>query len=237
MRRVLAVGDHGRSEGGNGRILAIRSWVLAFGAAIAIAIGAALGMPAHAATNPSETFVQTNIDKGFAILNNRSLSDSARRSQFRSFLLQLTDLRRIAAFALGPAARTASDGDKQAYYAAFEDFAVAVYNVHLAKYRGQTLKVTGSHVRAEDDVVVSTQISDPNSSSEPIKVQFRVRKNDAGSLVVVDMNVEGVWLAQSERDDFSAYLSQHGNSVPQLTAYLKQKAARISSTGRMSDGN
>lgn len=234
MRRTLAMSDYGHDEGGNGRLLAIRSWALAIFAVAAIVIGATLGMPAHAATNASEQYVQTNIDRGFQVLNNRGLSASARRDQFRQFLLQLTDLKRIAMFALGPAARTASDAEKTAYYAAFEDFAVAVYDVHLSKYRGQTLKVLGSQQRAADDVVVNCEVSDPNKpDAQAIKVAFRVRKSDAGGLTVTDMQVEGVWLAISERADFTAYLQQHGNSVPQLTAYLKQKAQRIASTGHM----
>ena len=57
--------------------------------------------PALAAT-PAEAYVQQNVQKGLTILNNHSISDSQRRSQFRDFLTGLTDIRRIAVFTLGP---------------------------------------------------------------------------------------------------------------------------------------
>jgi phospholipid transport system substrate-binding protein len=171
----------GHMDARQARILTIRSWVLAFSAIAAIVIGAVLGAPANAAANPAEAFVQSNIDRGYNILNNGSLSREARRQQFRQFLTTLTDLKRIGHFALGPAARQASDADKQAFYEAFEEYAVAVYGVHLSKYRGQTLKVTGSQQRSTDDVVVNAQVVDPrNPDAQPIKVAFRVRKNDSG---------------------------------------------------------
>ena len=218
------------------RILAIRSWVLALSAVAAIVIGAVMGAPANAAANPAEAFVQQNIDKGYAVLNG-SGGGQARRDAFRQFLTGLTDMKRIAAFTLGAAGRSVSDSDKQAFYQAFEDYAVAVYNVHLTKYRGQTLKVTGSLQRAADDVVVNAQVVDPNRpNAETIKVAFRVRQT-GGNYSVTDMNVEGVWLSISERADFQAYLQQHNNDVKQLTQHLTEMARQIESSGRMVHGS
>jgi phospholipid transport system substrate-binding protein len=231
MRRALVAGEAGNT---NRRLLVIRSWVLAISAVAAIAIGALLGAPANAAPNPAEGFVQQKIDSGYNILNNRGLSAQARRTQFRQFLLGLVELKRIANFTLGPAARTTSDGDKAAFQDAFEDYAVAVYDAHLSKYRGQTLKVTGSQMRAASDVVVNAEVVNPNKpDAARIKVAFRVRKDSENRMVVTDMQVEGVWLAISQRDDFGGYLQQHNNSVPQLTAHLKRMAQRIERTGRV----
>jgi len=236
MRRDLVARDFVARDITNNRLLAIRSWVLALSAVAAIVIGAVLGAPVNAAVNPSEAFVQSNIDKGYAILNNSALSAQARRDQFRQFLLTLTDLKRIAAFTLGPAARTASESDKAAFYDAFEDYAVAVYDVHLSKYRGQTLKVTGSQERSADDVVVNADVVNPaKPDAEPVKVAFRVRKAPDGHLIVTDMQVEGVWLSISERADFESYLQQHGNSVSSLIAHLKTAAQKIEASGRMPD--
>ena len=233
MRRVLVAGQE---TDPNRRFIVIRSWFLAFSAAMAIAVGAFLGAPANAAANPAEAYVQANIDKGYAVLNNRGLSATARRQQFRQFLLSLIDLKRIATFTLGPAGRSASDAEKAAFYDAFENYSVAVYDAQLSKYRGQTLKVTGSQMRSKDDVVVNAEVVNPNNPDQArIKVAFRVR-NTGGGMTVTDMNVEGVWLAISERADFESYLQRNGNSVGKLTAHLNQAARRIESTGRVTSG-
>jgi len=180
-----------------------------------------------AAASPAETFVQQNIDKGYAILN-ASLSDEQRRAQFRTFMLGLTDTRRIGMFTLGQYANGASKADLDKFTDAFIDYAVAVYESRLSKYKGQTLKVTGSSERAADDVVVNADVVNPNSSNgQPFKVGFRVRKTADGRPIITDMQVEGVWLALSQRSDFTGFLQQHGGSLAALTENLHMQAQQI----------
>lgn len=187
--------------------------------------------PAKAAANPAEAFVQQNIDRGYAILNNTSLSDEQRRAQFRDFMLSLTDSRRIGMFTLGPYATSASKDDVEAFIDAFGDYAVAVYESRLSKYKGQTLRVTGSAQRAADDVVVNTDVIDPNTpNAQPIKAAFRVRRTADSRPIVTDIQIEGVWLALSQRSDFTGFLQQHGGRVAELTSDLKRQTQMLRST-------
>ena len=39
---------------------------------------------------------------------------------------------------------------------------------------------------------------------------------------MIDVAVAGVWLSIEERDQFSAFLSQHNNSIPALVQHLNQ---------------
>ena len=95
-------------------------------------------------------------------------------------------MKRIADFTLGQYRRSASPADLAAFDAAFQNYAVAVYQSYFAKYAGQTLKVTGSQARAPDDFIVATALIDPNdhSGQPPLEVDFRVR-TDTGKPVVI----------------------------------------------------
>jgi phospholipid transport system substrate-binding protein len=183
------------------------------------------GWPALAANNPAETFVDDNIQKALDILNNKSLSVDQRRSQFEGFLLSLTDMKRIADFTLGQYRRGLSPSDLAAFDAAFQNYAVAVYQSYFAKYAGQTLKVTGSQARAADDFIVSTALIDPNdhSGQPPLEVDFRVR-TDTGKPIVTDFSVEGIWLALEERDQFTSFLGQNGGNIASLNSHLNDLA-------------
>jgi phospholipid transport system substrate-binding protein len=187
--------------------------------------------PARAAS-PAETFIDQNVQKGLAILADKSLPEQVRRDKFRAFLLNLTDLKRIALFTLGPARRTASEADKAAFVDAFRDFAVTIYETRLGSYSGQTLKVTGSQPTGRGDTIVHTTLVDPRASSsdQNLPVAFRV-SNSNGKMVVIDVNVLGVWLAIEERDQFSSVLGDHGNSVPALIAHLKDLTVQMRAGG------
>lgn len=196
--------------------------LMALGATACLAVS----LPAQA--NPAEDFVQGNINKGLAILNNRQLSTEQRRGEFENFLLGLTDMKRIADFTLGQYRRTASPADLAAFQAAFQNYATAVYQSYFSKYAGQTLKVTGSQTRTPDDFIVSTQLIDPSdhSGQEPLEVDFRVR-TDRGKPVVVDFSVAGIWLALNERDQFTAFLGQNNGNIPTLVAHLGDLAKQF----------
>ena len=192
---------------------------------MAVAAATSLSVSAPAQANPAEDYVQGNINKGLAILNNKQLSTEQRRVQFEGFLLGLTDMKRIADFTLGQYRRTASPVDLAAFDAAFQNYAIAVYQSYFARYAGQTLKVTNSQSRAPDDFIVATQLTDPNdhSGQPPLEVDFRVR-TDTGKPVVTDFAVSGIWLALEERDQFSSFLGQNGGSIPTLITHLKDLA-------------
>lgn len=202
-----------------------------------LVLAAGFAAPAEAAT-PAEQFVQTNVEKGLAILNNKKLSDEERRTEFRDFLLSLASLDRTARFTLGRAVRTATPEQVEAFTTAFRNYAIAVYQARLAAYSGQTLKVTGSTERAPGDYVVSTILVDPNASSDkqPIQVDFRVDKRH-GKFKVLDVSVVGVWLAIEERDQFTSFLAQHNENVPTLTKHLNELAEKIAAGGSAANGD
>lgn len=181
-----------------------------------------------AADDVAGQFVQENINKGLAILNDSSLSPEARRDQFASFLLGITDVRRIALFTLGQYRRDASPADVDAFVNAFRNYALAVYQSYFSKYSGQQLKVISSHERAPGDYIVSTNMIDPNSSEKPLQIDFRVR-TDGGNPVLVDFAVQGIWIALEERDEFVSFLGQNNGSIPTLISHLDQLATRFKS--------
>src|SRR5262249_48504161 len=143
-----------------------------------------------------------------------------------------TDTKRIGAFTLGQYASSAPKADVDAFTNAFTDYAVAVYESRLSKYKGQTLKVTGSTERAADDVVVNADLISPNAGAtgQTFKVAFRVRKTSEGRPIITDMQVEGIWLALSQRSDFTAFLQQHNGNVQALTDDLKRQTAGLSTS-------
>ncbi|HEY0107002.1 MAG TPA: ABC transporter substrate-binding protein [Rhizomicrobium sp.] len=178
-------------------------------------------------TAPSEALVSDNIQTGLAILKSGKLTQVQRGAQFEAFLLGVTDLKRVSAFVLGSYGPKAAPAERDAFAAAFQSYAVAVYRSFLGKYAGQTLKVTGSRQNAPGDDIVTTTLVDPDDrGGQPLEIDFRVR-SDTGKPAIVDFAVGGIWLALEERDQFVAFLGQNGGSVPALIAHLDALRAKI----------
>jgi phospholipid transport system substrate-binding protein len=181
---------------------------------------------AAGANTAAEVFVQQSAGKALAILKDTTLSETGKHARVEDLMSSLLDLKRMAMFTLGPAARTASPADLDLYIHAYHDFARASYSTELSAYMGQSLKVTGSSQRVAGDFIVNAQVSDPNDTSDgPTPVNFRVLDEGGGRLALVDASVAGVWFTVAERDDFRGFLSQNGGDVSKLAAHLKELSA------------
>ena len=195
-----------------------------FLAALVVTLGLSI-RPAEAAA-PAEQFVADSVQKAMGILNNAALSKEQRKAQFQDFLLTLTNIQSIGRYTLGQYRRSASPEDLTAFDAAFKDYALSVYQSYFAKYSGQALKVTGSTELGADDIMVKTVTVDPKKpQAKPYEVNFRVQ-TVGGRQVVSDFSVEGVWIRELERNDFTSYLGQKGGDLKALNAMLKQKATQ-----------
>jgi len=198
-----------------------RHFLLGAGA-LTVPFVSSFASPAWAA-NAAEDFVSGSIQSGFDILNDRAASQTARRERFASFLLELTDARRVALFMLGRYASTASPADLDAYVAVYQDYAMAIYQSYFTLYSGQSLRVTSSRERAPGDFVVATNMVGPGSA--PMEIDFRVRTDGAKPLLV-DVGVAGIWLAPAQRDEFLSVLAKNNGDINALTAHLRAMRQR-----------
>ena len=189
---------------------------------ILLGAGALILVPALAseawAQNAAEDFVRGNIQAGFDILNDKTAAPAERRDRFASFLLNLTDAKRVALFLLGRYAEGASQEDLDAYVAAYQDYVLSIYQTYFQLYAGQTLRVMSSRERAPGDfIVVTNMVGQPSMAME---IDFRVRTDGAKPLLV-DVAVAGVWLALAQRDQIQAVLAQNNGDIKALITHLR----------------
>ncbi len=186
------------------------------------------------ATTPEAAFVQQNIERGYAILNDRSLAPQQRTDKFRDFLSHLMDTRRIATFELGPYVRTSTDGDVAKFADGLGDLIASLFQHDLAGNPGETLNVTGSVVRGPDDVIVTTILTgSPHANGQPVNMSFRVRKDAAGAPSIVDFQFEGISMAMSQKRDFYAWLQQRHGDVGALGTDLHARARKMRDEDRL----
>ena len=87
----------------------------------------------------------------------------------------------------------------------------------FAEYGGESLRVTGS--RADPDgVIVSSQIIRPQGL--PIAVDWRLGLSD-GHYKIIDVIVDGVSMALTQRSEFAAMIQRNGGQVAGLLAAMR----------------
>lgn len=177
------------------------------------------GSPARAEESPAQ-FVQALGDTALNSLTDKSLPRAEREQRVRQLLNANFDIPTIGRFALGPHWREASESQRQEYLALFENSLVGAYTNRFEDYAGQTLRVSGFTPDGEKDAIVASQVLQQDGPA--VSVQWRVR-NEAGTLKVVDVLVEGISMSITQRSEFVSIV-QRGGNVQALIALLREKS-------------
>jgi phospholipid transport system substrate-binding protein len=181
----------------------------------------AAAQSARAERDPAaEAFVLSEANKVLAVLGDRSMSVEAKKKTFRALIDEVADVPKITGYVLGKYRRSLTDAQFRDFSVAFREFANTVYESRLGAYKGETLRVTNSIIRKPGDVVVTSEVVG-GQTRQPLKVLWRVLKGDDGRWRAVDVQVEGVWLAVTEQQDFVSTLDNAHGDINVLIAQLK----------------
>lgn len=127
----------------------------------------------------------------------------------RKYALPYVDMEKTTRLAAGQNWRKATDKQKQELVNAFTNTLIRTYSGAFKRISADTtitIKPFRGDVNA-DDAVVRTSISQSNSA--PIDVDYRLSR-DSNGWQVYDLNVEGIWLIQNYRNQFTQEINRNG---------------------------
>lgn len=194
------------------------------GVAFAFVLSLALVPAAHAAQVPEE-FVAKLADDAFSTLRDTSLSETARLEKFRALLSLGVDLPRVGRFVLGQHWRRANTDQQKEYQALFSEYVIASYAGRLKEYTTSKVVIKKAADNGNGEYLVTSIVTQPGNPA-PIRVEWRLRE-DHGQLRVIDLIIEGISMALSQRSEFSSLISSNGGDLTVLLARLRDVASTI----------
>jgi phospholipid transport system substrate-binding protein len=198
----------------------MRSRVILFVPVIALAL--ALSLPsarALQATDPS-ALISNLVGEAIANITDRKEAESDREMKFRALLETGFDIPRISRFVLGRYWNAASDEQRQRFAGLFEEWVVRTYSARFKEYSGEVIRVIGTRAESEISTVVTSQFSSANGAP-PAKVEWHVRKQADGSFKIIDVSVEGISMALTQRDEIASVADRNGGSADGLNRALE----------------
>lgn len=167
---------------------------------------------AFAASSSAESYV-TSVGNG-VIAAARANSVS----QFRSLLKANADIAAIAIYSLGPYRKSLTSNVKSEYYGLVESYIAKVFQQNAKKLAGQSLQVKGT-TDAGDSVLVKSVLDMGGGGVMP--VTWRLVKR-GGGYRIFDVNVDGIWLASTQKTNFVSVLKKNNGNIQALLDYLRK---------------
>lgn len=167
--------------------------------------------PATAAT-PAEKFVERVGNSVLAAARAGSVSS------FRSVMSRNAAISTIAIYSLGPYRKKLPASRKREYYALVKNHISGVFAKHSKKLAGRSVKALSSRTKGRS-VIVKSKVA--FSSGKKSNVTWRLIKR-GNSYKIFDINVQGIWLASTQKTDFTSVLRRSNGDINALFSYLKK---------------
>lgn len=191
--------------------LRLAAAALALPMALVIGAGGMLPARAQAATAPDgfvEGLTKEILDK---IRGDKEIQDGNPRriSDFvDATIMPHVNFERMTSLAVGRGWRQASPEQQKRLMSEFRVVLLRTYSGALAAVKDQTVRMRPFRGSASDpEVVVRSEIVQPRG--EPVQLDYRLEKaGDAWK--IYDVNVLGVWLVETYRNQFAQEINAHG---------------------------
>lgn len=193
------------------------STALVVALAISLAVSAAEAAPS---TDPAD-FVRDFGDRVIATAADDSLPSGQRQVVLERLLREGIDARRIGRFVLGKYGRRMTDAQRAEFDRLFTAGIVAIYSRHLGSYAGEALEVRGAQPRGERGAIVSSRVI--RASGPAVSVEWHLR-DDAGTWRIVDVVIEGISMALTQRAEYTAVIRASDDGMEGLIARLRTQA-------------
>ncbi len=184
--------------------------------------------PAAQATPPegAKSHIETLGQQAISTLQRADIGLAEREALFAGVLEQGFALQLIGRFVLGKYWRTATPEQKADYQRLFTRFVIKTYAARIGGFSGTTFKVTKTVPVGEEDVLVTTQIDRP--SGAPLVAGWRVRLIE-GQHKIIDVMVEGISMAATQRQEFSSVVKSRG--LAGLLEILRARTQTLAASG------
>lgn len=197
-----------------------RQFLLAASAACLVLVGRSAS--ADASLSPAE-FIAGLGDRAVSALTGPGLTQAEREKRFRELLDTHFDVPAIGKFVLGRFWRSATEAERQEFLRLFEELLVRSYARRFAEYSGERFEVKDVRKDGGGHAIVQSIVIRPQA--ENVRVDWRVA-SDGQDFRIVDVIVEGLSMAVTQRDEFASVIQSKGGKVAGLIDVLRAKVGQ-----------
>ena len=168
------------------------------------------------------TYVMTMTKNAIDTLTSQSISQQEKELQFGQLFDKNFDVPSISRFVLGKYWKQASTDQKKKFIKTFRNYIVKTYSSRFNEYSGEQLQLLNTENESNPKIfLVHTALE--RQDAPIIKVDWRIGKKK-DRFVILDIIIEGISLAITQRSEFVSVIDQNEGNIDQLISMLKEKS-------------
>ncbi len=177
-----------------------------------------------AAASESEVrqFVDAVTSDIIAVVTSKSTT-SQKADRLQNIFQSNSNPPAIARFVAGRYFRDASAADQERFVSLFERYMSFFYADAMQEYSGEELEISNVQDAGKKGFVVVSKVA---NRQPPLTVNWQVKPSKSG-LKVIDLQVEGVSMLITWRNEFAAIIQNNGGSLAAASDDLQARLAKF----------
>ncbi|WP_138379937.1 MlaC/ttg2D family ABC transporter substrate-binding protein [Luteithermobacter gelatinilyticus] len=162
-------------------------------------------------------FIENITARALEVMRDADMPQEEREQHFREILHDGFAVDKIGQLVLGRHRKKATPQELQTYHDLFPEFLIKVYATRLSKLETKDIVIGRIIPHGSKDLFIRSQVID--DKNETFDVDWRVRPYGDSGYKILDIKIEGISMARTQRDDFTSRVLDSGMSG--LNQYMK----------------
>ena len=166
-----------------------------------------------------DAFVQSTVNRASKILSS-NISKQQKIEELKLIAKETVFIEKIGSYSLGSFRKTLNNEQKIKYLFLFEQYFLKSFSSRLSEWTNPHINVNSKKIINKNYTMVSSVLKGTNERPE-LKVNWRVYTKNSKDPLIVDVIIEGLSLARTQKEEFSSILNSNNGDINALFKTLE----------------
>ena len=168
----------------------------------------------------ADVFVKSTLNRATKVLSN-DMSKDQKINELKKIAEDTVDIERIGFYTLGAIRKTLTEEQKKNYSALFKEYFLTSFSNRLVEYSNPEIEIYNKKIISEKFAIVNSLLKGNNERPE-VKIDWRIYTKDPNNPKILDLIIEGLSLARTQKEEFSSILNSNEGNIDALFKVLEE---------------
>ena len=168
----------------------------------------------------ADIFVQSTVNRASEALNNK-FSKEEKIKKLKEIASDTVDIDGIGRYTLGSYKNEITDSQMIEYKVLFRQYFLKSFASRLAEYSNPEIEVISKKKLNKNYTMVSSILVSTEQRPE-VKIDWRVSTKNPNNPLIMNLIIEGLSLARTQKEEFSSIIQSNGGDISALFDNLKK---------------
>ena len=168
----------------------------------------------------ADIFIQSTVNRASAALNNK-FSKEEKIKKLKEIASETVDINGIGRYTLGSYKKEITEIQMKEYKLLFRQYFLKTFASRLAEYSNPEIEVVSKRKLNKNYTIVSSILIATEQRPE-VKIDWRVSTKNPSTPLIINLTIEGLSLARTQREEFSSIIQSNDGDINALFSTLKE---------------